>query len=444
MVERSRLLAGGHQDVARVEDSLSDMTRRWGERLVLMSVVLVPFATWSVGGVGPTALVMLAAGWFAFSHRVATGTLRQVPRAVVALGVLALSFVASTAAAQAPANAVRISLTIIIGVGFTLAVTTFVTGPALSRYVSACLVMAGVIGVWSLSSAGQMTAKIGGGVVEGRLQGPFGQPNELGAFCALVLPLCLAAAVSAERRSTRLGAGAVTILVATAGALSLSRGAWMGAVAGVLALLVFLPAVRRPLRRAAAVMAGGLALTAVFTAGSTVSVLTARLGSIGSAADNPQDFRPEVWATGLRVALDHPLLGVGPGQFSIASSNGTYPLYTFVADHPHNLVLTVAAEHGLYGLIAFALVVGLLVAGFVAVVRAPQQHDDPSPARWCAIGSAAGLLALGVHGIVDIPLRNPIVNASVWVVLALAITAAAAVATASAPRSSRGAPHDLL
>ncbi len=409
----------------------------WGTRFILLAIVLVPLATVSVGGVGPTALAMLAAGWLALAHRISTGTLGQVPGTLVALGVLATSFVASTAAAQAPASAVRITLTIIIGVGFTLAVTTFVRPADLPRYATACLVMAATVGAWSLTTAGQMTSGVGGGVVTGRLQGPFAQPNELGAFCALVLPLCLAVLAAADSRRTRLAAGAAAGLVAIAGALSLSRGSWLGAAAGVLVLAIFLPAVRRSLRRAAAGIAGGLLLAAVVTAGSITSVLTERLGSIGSAGDNPYDFRPELWSTGLRVAMDHPLLGVGPGQFKIASSNAEYALYNYVAEHPHNIVLTVAAEHGAYGLLAFGLSLGLLIAGFVALVRAEPARDKPSPAYWCAAGSMAGLLAVGVHGIVDMPLRNPILNAAVWVVLALAVASTAVVTSAPALQRRR-------
>lgn len=414
------------------------MTTTWGQRFVLLSIVLVPFATVSVATVGPTALGMLVAGWLAVAHRLGTGTLDQVPRTVIALGILATSFVASTAAAQAPASAVRITLTIILGVGFTLAVTAFIRGADLIRYATACLVMAGAVSAWSLAGAGQMTAGVGGGVVTGRLQGPFAQPNELGAFCALVLPLCVAVLAAADSRRMRVGAGAVAALVATAGALSLSRGSWMGAAAGVLMLAIFLPAVRRTLRHAAAVIAGGLVLAAVVTAGSITSVLTERLGSIGTAGDNPYDFRPELWATGLRVALDHPLLGVGPGQFKIASSNADYALYNYVAEHPHNIVLTVAAEHGAYGLVAFGLVIGLLIAGFIALVRAEPRRDKPTPAYWCAAGSMAGLLALGVHGMVDMPLRNPILNATVWVIVALAVASTtAAMKSAAVPERRR-------
>ncbi len=413
------------------------MVATWGRRFVLLTIIVVPFATASVATVGPTALAMLAAGWLAIGHRISTATLHEIPRTVIALGILATSFIASTAAAQAPASAVRITLTVILGVGFTLAVTTFIRGADLNRYATACLVMAGAVGAWSLAGAGEMTAGVGGGVVAGRLQGPFAQPNELGAFCALVLPLCLAMVAVADTRRMRIGAGVTTALVATAGALSLSRGSWMGAAAGVLMLAIFLPAVRKTLRHAAAAIAGGLLLAAVVTAGAITSVLTERLGSIGAAGDNPYDFRPELWATGLRVALDHPLLGVGPGQFKIASSNADYSLYNYVAEHPHNIVLTVAAEHGAYGLLAFGLVIGLLVAGFIALVRAEPRRDKTAPAPyWCAVGSMAGLFAVGVHGMVDMPLRNPIVNATVWVILALAVTSTAAVMK-SAPATER-------
>ena len=88
--------------------------------------------------------------------------------------------------------------------------------------------------------------------------------------------------------------------------LTYTRGAWLGVLAGAgtLALL---------LRRVAVVgaVAGVLVLALLlFQAGT----LQDRLRSLGDLADPTFRERLYMWQSGLAIALDHPLTGVGPGQ----------------------------------------------------------------------------------------------------------------------------------
>ncbi len=67
------------------------------------------------------------------------------------------------------------------------------------------------------------------------------------------------------------------------------------------------------------------------------------------------------WQAGWRMFQAHPLLGVGVGNF-----NAAYPTY-FVAPwsisqgHAHNYYIHTLAESGLFGLLAYLLLVGVIL-----------------------------------------------------------------------------------
>ena len=106
----------------------------------------------------------------------------------------------------------------------------------LGLLVVALLVAGAVSSVWALAASGPTESFYGGGVVTGRAVGVFSQPNELGLFSAVLLVLALGAWLgSASPRLRATGMVAAGLLVAALGA-SLSRGAWFGALAGVVAL----------------------------------------------------------------------------------------------------------------------------------------------------------------------------------------------------------------
>ena len=97
-------------------------------------------------------------------------------------------------------------------------------------------------------------------------------------------------------------------------------------------------------------------------------LLQDRLAGKGRIADANVASRQALWMGAIRMAADHPVLGVGPGRFGVESRRyvRNSPLDI---DHPvvHNSYLHVLAETGLLGLAAFLGFVGstwrLLVRG---------------------------------------------------------------------------------
>ena len=238
-----------------------------------------------------------------------------------------------------------------------------------------------------------------------RAFGTLGNPNWVGGFLAVTLPLALArrdaASASGDRRA-RWGSSLMAGAIVTGLVLTFSRGAWVAAAAGV-ALLALL---RRDLawRRVAATCAAAAALAGSIAwlrfGGDEVGAALGRRGSV--------EGRARMWAVSASMIAARPFTGWGPGRFAAA-----YPPFqrdylrargesavTDLTDHPHNEYLHLAAEAGVPALLAFLGVLGLaLWKGMAASV--------PRGTGSAAAPAAAALVALAVHACVDTTFRLP-------------------------------------
>jgi O-antigen ligase len=303
----------------------------------------------------------------------------------------------------------------------------------------------------ALATARPPEEHYGGSLVQNRATGMFGQPNELGSLAAAVAVLALAVLLALPRRHPlRLLAGAAAAVGYLALAASLSRGGWIGAAIGFVVLLALLPP--RPRRRVLAglaAVAGAVLLAAVVLpgvsgrpAGSALSVVGDRAVSLVSGEQNPYDDRPAIYREALRQWARRPQLGSGPGGYPVLARSGSGQLGLTGPEHAHSLALTIGAEQGLLGLAALGLAAGV---GVVGAIRAARRfsHDDGGGAgeQVLLAGAAAVLSTVLGQGLVDFPLRNPVVESVTW--LAVGLLAAACrlpVRVDGAGRVSTGAP----
>jgi O-antigen ligase len=161
------------------------------------------------------------------------------------------------------------------------------------------------------------------------------------------------------------------------------------------------------------------------------SVLASRLASITDPSQNPYDGRPDIYAEAFRLVNEAPVLGHGPGAFSVAAWEGLSTGRVLQAEHAHNLWLTIATEYGLLGLVSF---LGLSMAvGWAGLsgTRALLRNGRPTDAAVCA-GALAALVALLGHGLVDYPLRNPVLFLTYWAIAGLVLAFARFAATSVA------------
>ncbi|GAC1392581.1 MAG: hypothetical protein NVSMB38_16590 [Ktedonobacteraceae bacterium] len=269
-----------------------------------------------------------------------------------------------------------------------------------------------------------------------RVYGTFNQPNPYAGYINMSLPIALSLTVLGRNWATRILAGTAAILLGAAEYLTKSNG---GEIAIAVAVLFIFIVGFPQLRKLAAVgVVGGLTLVAALIAGVvpqrfTLPILS-KLGliAISFKSPSPQDFstaeRLAHWIAGIRMFMDHPLTGVGIGNYGDAYPPYHVTIFINSLDHAHNYYINISAETGIIGLIAFVL---LLIASFVAGGRAyrtiskkymqikakratPQIRQSRLEVlhscnmlgvftndRALAIGLIAALLSVCVHNLVD-------------------------------------------
>lgn len=392
---------------------------------IVLVVLMVPFASIQVPYLSfalTDAMMMIPAALAA--TRLLQGA--RAPRSIVLAGlaVCVVGGVVSDAFGIDPAMSLRFAVHSVITLGFAAAIALAYRPGFDELLMRAFVVIGGVIAVETLSSAGSMQASDGGTVINGRLTGPFAQPNELGVFCALLLPLAIVTIVGTRSRPLLLLLSAATLALTCAWALSMSRGAWMGGTAALVALAVCEPTTRRLLRSAAVVLIATLAAAFVLpTSTPVLGLLGQRIQSLGHPTENQYDDRPLIWSEAFSQINSRPWLGEGSGGYQTAAADSSSPISVDPATHPHDLVLTVLTERGVVGLaLSTVVVVGCIVAARRCLIQRDVVLAVDRRLRATGIAVFGALTALTIHTTLDMPLRNPIVSAVVWTVLGLAVT----------------------
>jgi len=272
----------------------------------------------------------------------------------------------------------------------------------------------------------------------------YGSANSAGAWLERAAPVALAIALLGRglARRERLLAGAATLALLPALYWTDSRGAWLGAAAGLglVALVWLAPIAVRAWEGYAAndiliyrvwrwpvLVAAIAALALLWTAGSSLwGDALLRIATAGHTDTGA--VRLLLWQSALHMIRDHPLLGIGPDQFLyyydpaytshpylISHLNGhpTIAIYQPNLAHPHNLILDLWLSAGLLGLIGYAVVVVALIRRGWRLWRRAEAKLQPWR-RIAAVGVLGALLATLTHGMVDSAYFQPDLALAFW------------------------------
>lgn len=204
----------------------------------------------------------------------------------------------------------------------------------------------------------------------GRDDGRVWSPTALGNLAAALLMPALAI------RRLRWSLYALAIVL-----LSGSRGAWLNVAAGLFTL-------------------AALEHSFIAFVKTLWPVGIAALPILAFQVMRPYE-RVSMWATAIAMFRTAPVLGVGPGTFGLF-----HPLYP----DAHNLILNLAAENGLIGLVSFGLL-AIAVGRALWIRRA-------SPFVRGVIASCIGMLAAGLIGV---PTYEIAVSAALAVLIGVAL-----------------------
>ena len=248
--------------------------------------------------------------------------------------------------------------------------------------------------------------------------------NTANAVALYLVPLiAIAGAVALHWKGNRerllaatfAGVGAVCVL------LSFSRGGYL-ALAAVAAGLALSHRWRWFL------VAGGVVVGVVLM---QIPVLASRVRTDVDLS-NPHNTlvgRFHLWSVTLQMLRDHPVFGAGLSGFSTTIGPYWNPTNIDRFTYPHNIVLNFWTETGILGVLAFGWI---LVAGFVCAWRGWRKAD--SDWKVIHLGVLLALVAIVVHGLVDVPYWKNDLSLEFWALLSLTLAATVLAARKVEPR----------
>ncbi|MDQ3449629.1 MAG: O-antigen ligase family protein [Actinomycetota bacterium] len=337
---------------------------------VLVAVTLSGVsAAYELGPVGLGSIALLV-GLIAVAMGWIRGDVRLVrsPVWLATAAFLAASTLTLTQARDVGAGAGLLLEHIRDGVGLVVALLLLVAVPRLRPVVAAAVLL--VAGLASLTVVQEYvlgnSSELGGfarvpiaedvGSATARHAGPLADVNFWGRLLVLAFPLALALGTGPDRRQRPWLAAAA--LVAAGIYLTGSRGSLiaLGVSVGVWLLLT-----RPRPRTLLPLVAGGAALLAIPGVSSRLATLSAVGESATAVVDPSLRNRAAVQVVGLAMAEDHPILGVGLGNFIRREPEYQRATGEFISEGviaPHNLYLELLAETGVVGLAALLLLIG--------------------------------------------------------------------------------------
>lgn len=237
---------------------------------------------------------------------------------------------------------------------------------------------------------------------------PLPHPNIAGYLFAMTLPLCLAIAVAegGKMRAFSLLSGGAQLLALI---LTYSRGSWLGWWASMFAFGVMLKRWREV----------GVILTIAGLLLFFVAPLQNRLLTLLSPhTDIAINERILAMDAGLKLGLDHPVLGVGYGRGRLREGlreqeEKTETEIGHIA-HTHNMYIELFAQTGLLGLGTF---VWLLYQAFHQSIKNASRFEKAG--RVVALGMAASWIAFAVTGLGDVPFYHHEIRILFFTFLAL-------------------------
>lgn len=375
--------------------------------VLLVAVAWAPLVHGSTHGVGIVGLRVLVGAALALAvvGALGRGWRRPPPLPGVALLVyVALLVVSAVVSPYAFGSWRETQMVLTYALGFTLAVHLLDTT---RRRVGFYVVVLSVAALLAGYGGAQL---LGFGVtptMSFRVSSTYYNPNHFAGALDLLAPLALSIALFARRRLLQVTGAVLSVALLANVAVTYSRGAWVAV--GVVCIALTLVWVLRGLRQPRPLVRLLWSLGIVAVAGMSLVMLrdlapdaaarfSVRAERLAHDLTNLTEFdRVIILRAGAQVALERPLVGVGPGNFIDAvtlyrpqhvQDRGDAMMHRFV-NYAHNDYLQVATETGLPSLLAF-----LVFWGAVLLVRSPRSP----PFR---IGITAGLAALLVHGLVD-------------------------------------------
>ncbi len=250
--------------------------------------------------------------------------------------------------------------------------------------------------------------------IPGRAVSTFENPNVLGEYLILVLPVIFAFFITTKNLKEKCGYFFVFMLCACCLIFTWSRGAWLGFAFAVIIFILF---------KSHRFFAGIVLLSPAFALGATFLLnqnIIDRFLSIGNTADSSTMYRLNIWRGVVSMFRENGIFGIGIGEDAFAAVFPKYALAgTQTAPHTHSLYLQIISEMGIFALVAFIVLCLAFFSHTFAYIRRTVNAKD----RTLATGFMCAIAAFLVQGFTDHVWYNYKIYLFFWIMLGIAVTA---------------------
>lgn len=227
-----------------------------------------------------------------------------------------------------------------------------------------------------------------------RVYSTLGNPNVLGEFLILALPVALVFALKdAWSRSSKYIYAIMAVLLFVCLILTQSRGCWLGFMISAVVFVTFYEGR----------WWGFVPLVILLLPLVVPETIVERISSVGNMDDSSTSYRVYIWLATLNMLKVYWLGGIGMGE---AAFNEVYPFYSYnaiIAPHSHNTYLQLTVEAGIGALIVFIVLNALFLKKLQSVYKLDDKKSLNSTAA-LAIGS--GMIAFLAQSMTDYTFYN--------------------------------------
>ena len=223
--------------------------------------------------------------------------------------------------------------------------------------------------------------------IETRVVSTFENPNVLGEYLLLMIPIAFAFIWKAPKISNRflhlILVGVLTVCMI----FTYSRGNWIGLIIAVILFFAFYD--RKFLWYGIIV----LLLSPLFLPENIIN----RIMSIGNTADTSTSYRLNIWLGTLKMLNDYWITGIGLGEEAFRMIYGRYAYASINAPHPHNLYLLLITENGILGLVIFLWIIIAFYKNTISAVSYKEKSFEKS----LIIGLSSAIAGFLIQGLFD-------------------------------------------
>lgn len=240
-----------------------------------------------------------------------------------------------------------------------------------------------------------------------RIYSTLGNPNVLGEYILLALPVAIGLMWTGKGWLSRLTYAGISGVMLVALILTFSRGCWVGLMVAAAVFVTF-----------AAGKLWGLGLIALPLVPAILpeSIIN-RFTSIGDMKDSSTSYRVYIWMGTLAMIRDFWISGIGMGTEAFTA---VYPFYSYngiVAPHSHNLFLQILVESGILGIAVFGIIICFFLKRMITGYQLSGGKGTALATLICAI--SAGICGFLVQGLFDNCFYNYRVLLVFWQVIGL-------------------------